>query len=146
METEGADFKELTGKEIQVSKNDGSGESIAYTIVELSVDTDRLFPRPYQEYLLNVINGNSDELFFSYEYITKTPLDQKDLFKIAEHQLEDIKIEDVNCFDTVRLLEKRGNVLELNCSNSFWIICRNSEAVFQYNNPDGTLEIIKVGV
>ena len=26
------------------------------------------------------------------------------------------------------------------------IICKNSEAVFQYNNPDGTLEIIKVGV
>ena len=85
VETEGADFKELTGKKIQVNKNDGSGESIAYTIVELSVDTDRLFPRPYQEYLLNVINGNSDEPFFSYEYITKTPLDQKDLFKIAEH-------------------------------------------------------------
>lgn len=113
---------------------------------ELSVDIDRLFPRSYQEYLLNVINSNSDEPFFSYEYITKTPLGQKDLFKIAEHQLEDIKIEDVNCFDTVRLLEKRGFVLELNCSNGFWIACKNSEAVFQYSNPDGTLEIIKVEV
>ena len=59
---------------------------------ELSVDIDRLFPRSYQEYLLNVINSNSDEPYFSYEYITKTPLDQKDLFKVAEHQLEDIKI------------------------------------------------------
>lgn len=113
---------------------------------ELSVDIDRLFPRTYQEYLLNVINSNSDEPYFFYDYLAKTPLDQKDLFKITEHQLEEMKIEDVNCFDTVRLLEKRGNVLELNCSNSFWIICRNSEAVFQYNNPDGTLEIIKVGV
>ena len=113
---------------------------------ELSVDIDRLFPRSYQEYLLNVINSNSDEPYFSYEYITKTPLYQKDLFKIAEHQLEDIKIEDVNCFDTVRLLEKRGHVLELNCSNGFWIACKNSEAVFQYSNPDGTLEIIKVEV
>ena len=113
---------------------------------ELSVDIDRLFPRSYQEYLLNVINSNSDEPYFSYEYITKTPLDQEDLFKIAEHQLEDIKIEDVNCFDTVRLLEKRGHVLELNCSNGFWIACKNSEAVFQYSNPDGTLEIIKVEV
>lgn len=95
---------------------------------------------------MNVINSNSDEPYFFYDYLAKTPLDQKDLFKIAEHQLEEMKIEDVNCFDTVRLLEKRGNVLELNCSNSFWITCRNSEAVFQYNNPDGTLEIIKVGV
>ena len=61
-------------------------------------------------------------------------MDQNDLFKIAEHQLEEMKIEDVNCFDTVRLLKKRGNVLEMNCSNSFWTACKNSEAVFQYSN------------
>ena len=82
---------------------------------ELTVEFDHLFPRPYQEYLLNVINSNSDEPYFSYEYIPKVLLDQNDLFKIAEHQLEEMKIEDVNCFDTVRLLKKRGNVLEMNC-------------------------------
>ncbi len=103
---------------------------------ELTVEFDYLFPRPYQEYLLNVINSNSDEPYFSYEYIPKVLLDQNDLFKIAEHQLEEMKIEDVNCFDTVRLLKKRGNVLEMNCSNSFWTACKNSEAVFQYSNPD----------
>ena len=101
---------------------------------ELTVEFDRLFPSPYQEYLLNVINSNSDEPYFSYEYIPKVLLDQNDLFKIAEHQLEEMKIEDVNCFDTVRLLKKRGNVLEMNCSNSFWTACKNSEAVFQYSN------------
>lgn len=101
---------------------------------ELTVEFDYLFPRPYQEYLLNVINSNSDEPYFSYEYIPKVLLDQNDLFKIAEHQLEEMKIEDVNCFDTVRLLKKRGNVLEMNCSNSFWIACKNSEVVFQYSN------------
>lgn len=108
---------------------------------ELSVEIDRLFPGAYQEYLLNVINSNSDEPYFSYGYIAKAALTQKDLFKIAEYQLEKMKIEDVKCFDTVRLLEKRGNILELNCSNGFWIACKNSEAVFQYSNPDGTVEI-----
>ena len=97
---------------------------------DLTVEFDHLFPRPYQEYLLNVINSNSDEPYFSYEYIPKVLLDQNDLFKIAEHQLEEMKIEDVNCFDTVRLLKKRGNVLEMNCSNSFWTACKNSEACF----------------
>ena len=50
------------------------------------------------------------------------------------------------CFDTVRLLKKRGKVLELDCSKIFWIACKNSEAVFQYCHPDGTMEIIKVEV
>ena len=103
---------------------------------ELTVEFDHLFPRPYQEYLLNVINSNSDEPYFSYEYIPKVLLDQNDLFKIAELQLEEMKIEDVICFDTVRLLKKRGNVLEMNCSNSFWTACKNPEAVFQYSNPE----------
>ena len=44
---------------------------------ELTVEFDHLFPRPYQEYLLNVINSNSDEPYFSYEYIPKVLLDQK---------------------------------------------------------------------
>lgn len=85
---------------------------------------------------MNVINSNSDEPYFSYGYIKKLPLVQKDLFKITEHQLEEMRVEDVTCFDTVKLLEKRGKILELNCSNSFWIACKNSEAVFQYRHPD----------
>lgn len=113
---------------------------------ELCVDMDRLFPRTYQEYLLKVINSNSDKPYFFYDYITKEPLDQKDLFKIAEHQLGEMKLGDEACFDTVRLLKKRGKVLELDCSKIFWIACKNSEAVFQYCHPDGTMEIIKVEV
>lgn len=113
---------------------------------ELSVDIDRLFPKAYQEYLLHVINSNSDEPYFSYDYIKKIPLAQKDLLKITEHQLEELMVEDAACFDTVRLLEKRGEILELNCSNNFWIACKNSEAVFQYSHPDGTLEIIRVEI
>lgn len=113
---------------------------------ELLVDINRLFPRQYREYLLNVINSNKDETYFSYEYITKVPVDQNELFKIAEHQLDTLKMEDAKCFDVVRLLEKKGKVLELNCNNSFWIACKNSEALFQYSCPDGSLEIIKVEV
>lgn len=70
---------------------------------ELSVEIDRLFTEPYQEYLLNVINSNSDEPYFSYEYITKATLTQKDLFKIAEHQLEKMKIEDSKPFHPCNL-------------------------------------------
>lgn len=113
---------------------------------ELLIDINQLFPRQYREYLLNVINSNKDETYFSYEYITKVPVDQNELFKIAEHQLDTLKMEDAKCFDVVRLLEKKGKVLELNCNNSFWIACKNSEALFQYNCPDGSLEIIKVEV
>lgn len=61
---------------------------------ELCVDMDRLFPRTYQEYLLKVINSNSDKPYFFYDYITKETLDQKDLFKIAEHQLGEMKLGD----------------------------------------------------
>lgn len=112
---------------------------------ELSVDMDRLFPGTYQEYLLNVINGNSGEPYFSYQYLAKAPLEQKDLFKIAEHQLDRMKIETENCFDAVRLPEEKGNVLELNCSSVFWTACKNSEAVFEYGNPDGTAELVRAG-
>lgn len=53
-----------------------------------------------------------------------------------------MKLGDEACFDTVRLLKKRGKVLELDCSKRFWIACKNLEAVFQYCHPDGTTEFI----
>ena len=57
-----------------------------------------------------------------------------------------MRVEEEKCFETVRLLEKKGMVLELNCSNNFWIVCKNSDAIFQYKKADGTWVFIKVEV
>ena len=94
---------------------------------ELSVSIDSLFPKEYQEYVLNVLNSNGESPYFSFEYITSTPMSQRELFTIIGHQLGKMRVEEEKCFETVRLLEKKGMVLELNCSNNFWIVCKNSD-------------------
>lgn len=113
---------------------------------ELLISIDRLFPKDYQEYVLNILNSNEENPYFSFEYITSTPMSQRELFTIIEHQLEKMRVEEEKCFETVRLLEKKGMVLELDCSNNFWIACKNSEAIFQYKKVNGTWMLIEVKV
>lgn len=110
---------------------------------ELFVDLVWLFPKAYQEYLVNVLNGNSDKAYFSYDYITEVPVKRKDLFRITERQFRKLKLEEENCFDAVKLAKKGGGGLELSSSNRFWTACKNREAVFRYIQPDGTPEILK---
>ena len=79
VETEGADFKELTGKEIQVSRNDGSGENIAYTIVGILTKAPGEEGKTYKTQYLYYGNQNGSEISAFYtseqgvERIDKTP-------------------------------------------------------------------------
>lgn len=79
VETEGADFKELTGKEIQVSKVGESGESIAYTIVGILTNAPGEKGKTYKNKYLNygTINGGEISAFYTSEQgverIDKTP-------------------------------------------------------------------------
>ena len=79
VETEGADFKELTRKEIQVSRNDGSGENIAYTIVGILTKAPGEEGKTYKTQYLYYGNQNGSEISAFYtseqgvERIDKTP-------------------------------------------------------------------------
>ena len=79
VETEGSDYRELTGKEIQVSKSDGSGGSITYTIVGILTNAPGEKGKTYKNQYLNygTINGGEISAFYTSEQgverIDKTP-------------------------------------------------------------------------
>lgn len=113
---------------------------------ELSVDMAQLIPGAYGEYLLNVINSNRMESFFSFDYIKRDPVALAELFRITEKQLKQMNIGDAECFEEIQLLEKKGRWLELECTDPFWIACKDTEAVFLYRHLDGSEEIIMVEI
>lgn len=111
---------------------------------ELSVDMGQLIPDAYRDYLLNVINSNREESYFSYDYIQRKPVALAELLKITEKQLKQMNIGNAECFEEIQLLEKKGRWLELDCTDTFWIACKDTEALFLYRHSDGSEEIIKV--
>lgn len=113
---------------------------------EVLVDIDSWMPGEYQEYVLNVINTNREIDGFSFGWILSETLTQTELFQIVEKQLRDLELDDKKCFERVRLLEKKGNIIELNCSGTFWLVCKNTEAVFLYEKEDGGMERIVIKV
>lgn len=111
---------------------------------ELFVDMGQLIPNAYREYLLNVINSNRSEPYFSFDYIKQDPVALAELFRITEKQLKQMNIGDAECFEEIQLLERRGQWLELDCTEPFWIACKDTEALFLYRHTDGSEEIIMV--
>ena len=113
---------------------------------EVLVDMEKWMPKEYQDYVLNVININRKINGFSFEWILPETLTQTELFQIVEKQLRDLQLDEKNCFERVQLLEKRGNVIELNCNRPFWLVCKNTEAVFLYEKESGETEKIVIKV
>lgn len=113
---------------------------------ELSVDMERLMPDAYKDYLVNVINSNRREPYFSFDYIKQNPIALTALYNIIMHQLRLMNIEDTGCFEEVRMLEKKGQWMELDCSDTFWVVCKDTEAIFLYRHTDGSEEVIMVEI
>ena len=79
MATEGSDYREFTGKEIQVSKVGVSGESITYTVVGILTKAPGEEGKTYKNQYLNYGTQNGSEISAFYtseqgvERIDKTP-------------------------------------------------------------------------
>ena len=77
--TEGSDYREFTGKEIQVSKVGVSGESITYTVVGILTKAPGEEGKTYKNQYLNYGTQNGSEISAFYtseqgvERIDKTP-------------------------------------------------------------------------
>jgi len=110
----------------------------------LNISLSGLLPESYQDYILRVINSNSEEPYFSYRYIEKIPLQKNGLFRIVQHQLSGMDLNEEQaeerCFSSVRLLDRKVPFLELNCSGRFWQVCRDRRSAIFYVNPDGSAE------
>lgn len=70
----------------------------------------------------------------------------KQLYQITEEQMKNLDIGKEKCFERIRLLEKKGKLLEINCSEVFWIACQDSESVFLYQYANGMEEKIVIEV
>lgn len=105
-----------------------------------------LFPKDLEEYLLNVLNANSDIDYFSFPSIRKGTFTSDDLLQLAQRQFTDLYIENDKCFERVVLLNHTGNILELNCNKKFWIVCKSAEAEFFCSYPDGRTEILTIEI
>ena len=68
---------------------------------------ERLMPESYQQYILNVINSNRENPYFTFDYICKNPIRKTELFHILEKQLEQMNVENKECFEEIRLIEKK---------------------------------------
>lgn len=111
---------------------------------EITVDVERLMPESYQQYILNVINSNHENPYFAFDYICKNPIRKTELFHILEKQLEQMNVESTECFEEIRLIEKKGRWLELDCTEHFWIACKDTEAIFLYCHSDGRQETLVI--
>lgn len=113
---------------------------------EICLDMKCLFPKDLEEYLLNVLNANSDKDYFSFPSIRKGIFTSDDLLQLAQRQFTDLYIENDKCFEKVVLLNHTGNILELNCNKKFWIVCKSSEVEFFCSYPDGRTEILTIEI
>lgn len=113
---------------------------------ELAVQAEELLPESYREYILNVINSNREDGYFCPPDFQEHPITVRQLYQIAERQMKKLDIEAERCFERVSLLEKKGELLKIDCSEPFWIACQDSEAVFLYQYADGMEEQIVVEV
>lgn len=99
VETEGSDYRELTGKEIQVSKADGSSESIAYTVIGILTRAPGEEGKTYKAQYLNygTLNGGEISAFYTSEQgverIDQTPHIQTIRIDCKAGAQEDISME-----------------------------------------------------
>ena len=114
--------------------------------LELSIQVGDIMSESYREYILNVINSNREDSYFCFSNIPENPITMKQLYQITEEQMKNLDIGKEKCFERIRLLEKKGKLLEINCSEVFWIACQDSESVFIYQYANGMEEKILIEV
>ena len=101
--------------------------------LELSIQVGDIMSESYREYILNVINSNREDSYFCFSNIPENPITMKQLYQITEEQMKNLDI-------------GKGKLLEINCSEVFWIACQDSESVFLYQYANGMEEKIVIEV
>lgn len=110
---------------------------------QMEIPAEVIMPVEYANYLKRVINSNRDKENFHFKQITEQKLKTKDIYKILEYQMKNLKVEKQACFEEFNLITETSSIsynYKLEAKKVFFYICKDEQSRFTYEFPDGRQE------
>ena len=86
---------------------------------DIAIPLLRVVPGEYEEYAYQVLNSNADKERFNYPYISHRPFQYGDVYWIMEHQLQELEINGIRCFEEARFIPDEA-IIHVKCSEYFF--------------------------